>query len=189
MQSTVNNQYNIILPNDKAATYKVVTFIIALLNAAGFTAFYFRETEPGKQILVTIGAVITIIAFTFYIIQLRTKRFTSFKIEISFIIAALIWFIYGNIWLALFLLLFAIFGFYSNKKLVIKFSNDGIEYPSFPVKHFAWAAVDFVILKDGILTIELKNNHIYQFTLDKDIADTIDELRFNSFCKAQKSQN
>lgn len=188
MQSAVNKQYNIILPNDKAATYKVVTFIIALVNATGFTVFYLNETEPGKQILVVLGTIISIIAFVFYILQLTQKKLASFRVEISFVIAALIWCLYGNILLGLILLVFAIFGFYSNRKLVVKFDEQGIDYPSFPAKHFAWSQVDFALLKDGILTIEIKDNRVFQFTLSKEESEKLDEADFNDFCEAQTAK-
>jgi hypothetical protein len=60
-------------------------------------------------------------------------------------------------------------------------------YPSFPVKKIAWAEVDFVMLKDDILTIELLNNKLIQFTLNKQLASAIDADRFNRFCKECKS--
>ncbi len=178
-------QYNIILPDDKATTYKVVTFIIALVNAFGFAVFYFNETEPGKQILVVLGMIISMLAFVFYILQLTQKKFASFRVEISFVIAALVWFLYGNFWLGALLLIFAVFGFYSNRKLVIQFNEQGIEYPSFPKKHFQWQEVDFVMLKDGILTLEMKDNRVFQFTLSKEETDRLDEPGFNNFCNTR----
>ena len=175
-------QYNIILPDDKATTYKVVTFIIVLVNALGFAVFYFNETEPSKQILVALGAIISLLAFVFYILQLTQKRFAAFRVEISFVIAALLWFLYGNAWLGVLLLIFAVFGFYSNRKLVIQFTEQGIDYPSFPKKHFEWQEVDFVIAKDAVLTIEMKDNRVFQFTLSKEQAEKLDEPAFNIFC-------
>lgn len=178
-------QYNIILPDDKATTYKVVTFIIALVNAVGFAVFYFNETEPGRQVLVVPGMLISMLALIFYILKLTQKRLAAFRVEISFIIAALIWLLYGNTWLGILLLIFAIFGFYSNRNLVVRFNEQGIDYPSFPKKHFLWQDVDFVIVKDGILTMEMKDNRVFQFTLSKEQAAMLDEPAFNNFCTAR----
>ena len=76
------------------------------------------------------------------------------------------------------------FPFTLNKKLV-HFSENGITYPTFPTRSISWKEVDFVILKDDILTIEMKNNKLMQFTLEKHISSGINADEFNNFCKQQ----
>jgi hypothetical protein len=46
-----------------------------------------------------------------------------------------------------------------------------------------------VILKDDILSIELKDNRLFQFSLDKNIAAAIDSAAFNNFCKTIAAVN
>lgn len=181
MQPAVKDSYEIEIPNEKAATYRVVTFIIALINAVAFSYLYFNETNKSRIGFASLGAILSITALVFYCIKTYTKNLQTFKIEIAFIILALVWFICGNPWLALLLLVFAFLGFYTNKKTVIRFTKAGIEYPSFPPKKMAWPEVDFAMLKDGILTIEMKNNHVFQFSLSKTESDKLDENSFNDF--------
>lgn len=188
MQSSINDFYEIEIPNEKAATYRVVTFIIALINAVAFTYLYFNETNKSRLGFASLGAILSITALVFYCIRTYTKNLQTFKIEIAFIILALTWFICGNAWLALLLLLFAFLGFYTNKKSVIRFTKDGIAYPSFPPKKLLWTDVDFAMLKDGILTIEMKNNHVFQFSLSKTASDKLDENSFNEFCNSNVQQ-
>ncbi|MBC7935902.1 MAG: hypothetical protein H7Y86_11180 [Rhizobacter sp.] len=183
MQPAIKNNYEIAIPNEKEATYRVVTFIIALINVLVFVYLYFNETIQGKRIFALVGAVLAIISIVFYCIKLRAKHLSDFKIEYVFVLLSLVWFLYGNFWLGLLVFLFAVLGFYTNKKPVIIFRKDGINYPSFPPKLFQWSAVDFAMLKDGILTIEMKDNHLFQFTLTKAEYDKLDEIGFNNFCK------
>ncbi len=183
MQSTVKD-YQIEIPNEKAATYKVVTFIIAFINVAAFSYLYFNEANKSKQSFAMLGVILSIAATVFYILKNYTKTQQSFKIEIAFIILALIWVISGEWLLGLAVLIFAFLGFYANKKTVIQFNQQAIVYPSFPPKSINWAEVDYVILKDGILTIEQKNNKVLQFTLSKNEAEKHDEAVFNNYCKA-----
>lgn len=184
MQPAIKDFYEIEIPNEKAATYKVVTFIIALVNAVAFSYLYFNETNKSRIGFASLGAILSITALLFYSIKTYTKNLQTFKIEIAFIILALTWFVCGNTWLALLLLLFAFLGFYTNKRSVIGFTKEGITYPSFPPKKFSWEAVDFVMLKDGILTIEMKDNHVFQFSLSKTESDKVDESSFNDFCQS-----
>lgn len=76
---------------------------------------------------------------------------------------------------------FAVFGFYAGKKFNVVFDEEKITYPSFPVKRF-WKEVSNVVLKDNVLTIDLENNKLIQFVIDKESAGKIDEKEFNEFC-------
>ena len=185
MQPEIKNNYEIIIPNEKAATYKVVTFIIALINLLVFLYLYFNETNQAKRIVASLGAVLSLVAFVFYCIKLRTKYLGSYKIEIAFIFLAIDWFFYRNFSLGLMMLLFATLGFYANRKTVIRFAREGIRYPSFPPKTLSWGAVDFALLKDGILTIEMKDNRLYQFSLSNEESAKFNEAEFNHFCNEQ----
>ena len=50
-----------------------------------------------------------------------------------------------------------------------------------------WKDISNVVLKDGILTIDLKNNKLIQSVISKESAD-INEREFNLFCKEQLNQ-
>lgn len=177
--------YSIELPNEKLATYRVVTFIIAIINLLAFGYIIFYSNDAGILNILYIGFIVSLLALILFFIKHYGRFFKSFRIEIAFIISGCIWIISANYLLGMLLLLFAFFGLIANKKPVIYFTKEQIRYPSFPEKIFLWPEVDFVILKDDILTIELKNNQLYQFTLGKEIADKIDAAAFNVFCNQQ----
>lgn len=184
MQSAIKDSYEIEVPHEKAATYKVVTFIIALINAAAFAYMYFNEPNKSNRSFALLGLILGSVAFVFYLLKMYTKHLQTFKIEIAFIILAVLWFACGNGWLSLPLLVFAFLGFYTNKKSIIIFNKAGIKYPSFPPRFFKWVELDFVLVKDGILTIETKNNQVLQFTISKEETEKLDEKQFNGFCEA-----
>lgn len=191
MQLTNSYQYglmstfSICIPNEKAATYKLVTFIIALMQIPAFAFVFFNVPAGPPFNLSIIGLLLSVMAFGMYLVKIYTSLLKPFRIEIAFIVFALIWFMMGYYLMPLLLLLFAILGFYTNKKMVIHFKKEGILYPSFPPKTLLWTAVDFVLLKDGILSIEMKDNRLMQFTLDESTANEIDSFSFNNFCKKQ----
>ena len=183
------NSYNISIPDDKATVYKWITFIMLFINLLGFGFIFLNSAENNHKNLSIIGMSINNLSLVIFLLQFYTKKdFLKFyRVEIIFIINALLWLIIGKYLLAILLIAFAVFCFYSNKKLVINFSPEGIRYPSFPSKLFLWADTEQVMLKDDILTIDLKNNKLLQFALDKQYTEAIDEAVFNEFCKVQSA--
>ena len=79
-------------------------------------------------------------------------------------------------------MIFAVLGFYALQSTFTIIANiNGIVYPSFPKKIFKWSELDNVILKDKILTIDLKNNKLIQHTLNESDNKYLDENEVNSF--------
>ena len=72
-------------------------------------------------------------------------------------------------------------GYFANKEKVIVFSDDGILYPSFPEKKYTWDEVAQVIWKDDILSIDLKNNKLIQFKIEKTFSETFDDIAFTQW--------
>ena len=180
------SSYEIEIPNTRVKPYQLITFLIAAANALAFS-FYFINTTAGAQYyrVIQVGFFIAIAGLALFIVNRFTRCLRSFIVEISLIISAACWLLTQNYFLGLMLLLFAVMGLMTKKKPVIGFSKTGIHYPSFPSNTFTWAEVDWVLLKDGILSIELKDNRLMQFTLDKNISDAVNESEFNNYCDAR----
>jgi len=66
----------------------------------------------------------------------------------------------------------------------VQVSETCITYPAFPVKSFNWKELNQVILKDGLLTIDLRNNKLIQQLVDENLT-RVDEREFNDFCSEQ----
>jgi len=180
------NNYSIIIPNEKAPTYRIVTLIITILNILVFGFVFFKTGENNFRNLALMGMLMNIAALVFFLVAQYSKYRISFKVEINFIISAVLWIIIGNYLIACLLGVFAILGFYTNKELRIQFTKEGIRYPSFPPKVIGWNEVVQVLIKDDILTIDLKNNQLLQFNVDRKSNNT-DTMQFNDFCKQHLS--
>jgi hypothetical protein len=176
------NDFAVEIPNERMKTYKIVTFIILTLNFMGY-GYVFLQTNGTSSMIAIVGMVLNAVPWLYYL--LNKKHIASPIIDISIIGNAFIWMFFGAFWMGLMLLFFGFVGFFANKKPVIKFSDDGIEYPSFPIKKYAWADVVQVLWKDDILTIDLKDNKLLQFNMDKPFAEGFDVVGFNEFCKSK----
>ena len=85
--------------------------------------------------------------------------------------------------------MFSLFGLYlvSKRELKIIIENDHIVYPAFPKRRLNWNELNNMVLKDGLLTIDFKNNRIIQQYIEE-TSHTINEKEFNDFCIEQLSK-
>jgi hypothetical protein len=82
------------------------------------------------------------------------------------------------------LLLFILLDFIAHKKLVVDVTDKRIVVPFVLQRTVDWDEVNNVILKDGLLTIDFKNNKLFQqLILNSD--EDINEKEFNEFCHQQ----
>jgi uncharacterized membrane protein YobD (UPF0266 family) len=173
------------IPNDKAATYQLVTFIIAIMNLAAFAVAFLNRPVESSRVPLIIGTFLGLLLLLTLFIQKRSHKPAAVRVEILFIVCGLTWLFTGAFLIGVLLIVFGIMGFITLQKKLIHFSKEGIKYPSFPLKWIPWQEIDFVVLKDDVLTIEMKNNRLMQFTLEKNIAAIINPEEFNHFCRQQ----
>ena len=68
------------------------------------------------------------------------------------------------------------------------FDDDGIVFNSFPEKKYPWNEVQNVVLKFGMLTIDLRNNKIMQGEVNDEVSKQV-ETEFNDYCKGRLQEN
>jgi hypothetical protein len=181
------DNYTIILPNEKAATYKVVTFIIAIINLLAFLLMAMKSAKSElNSVLMPMGFSIMSFPFIYYFIFKKNRKIISF--DVSFLMGGFVWIFLGMVFPGILLLLFSIFGFYTNKIFKLEIGKAEIIYPSFPKKHYSWNEVENLILKDNILTIDFKNNKLLQFTLNESDNKNLNEVNLNNFVQEQLIQ-
>lgn len=80
------------------------------------------------------------------------------------------------------LLLTAIIGIVTKRPDVFIVDETGITWKAFRKKKYPWSSVHQVILKDGMLTIDLKNNTLIQVEVQNP-SMPVQEHDFNQYCK------
>ncbi|MGC4103914.1 hypothetical protein [Ferruginibacter sp.] len=132
-----------------------------------------------------------IVSFAFWIIAtilyyFFKHKFRLFRFQLAMFAAMLAFWLIQYAWLpAIFCAVIIVFVL---RVFAIKstaaFSTSGILIiKSLFKKQYHWKEVDNVVLKDGLLSIDLKNNHLIQAEIDPE--DTTNAAEFNNFCKAQ----
>ncbi len=119
--------------------------------------------------------------YTLLLEKRKTKRVT---LDIALILIALFWISRGRYLISLLLLSVAGIGFYIHRTKQVIVSEAGVRYPYFIDKLIGWSEVSNILLKDDILTIDLKDNSLLQSAVSfKD--GGIDADEFNDYCKHQ----
>ena len=70
------------------------------------------------------------------------------------------------------------------RKPKVKLTEENILYPSLIYRKIRWDELSGILLKDDILTIDLKNNQLIQHQIDQSFLK-INQQEFNDFCKKQ----
>jgi hypothetical protein len=100
------------------------------------------------------------------------------------LISALVWLTmpFGR-WLFVVFVLLAFLEYQAKYPLEIGFTPDKIVINSLLRKSYPWSAFNNVLLKDGLLTLDFKNNRLLQKEVDEDEDGDADEEEFNDYCR------
>jgi len=175
------NPYQFIIPNKKRPVYQVFSYGLILLSCFGLYLFDDQATYPfGRNFYLILAAIVLLRSGWDYLTYKKKKTFLP---QTTFLIVfVLIWFRadFSTIaWLWIFL---SALYFISVRKLKIEVNEQGLEYPSFPPKKMGWSEINNLLLKDDILTIDLKNKKIYQYLIEYP-GNEVNQQEFNDFCQ------
>ena len=85
-------------------------------------------------------------------------------------------------WLIFVFGFFGLFEFQAKFPLEIGFTDKQIVFNSLIKKRYTWSDFNNVVLKDNVLTLDFKNNKIFQKEAIDEEGEA-DEDEFNEFCK------
>lgn len=176
-------QFELELKNEKQGVYKRIMFIILFLNFIFFIYAAGISTDPTQTKWYIFAAVITFAStlFNWY----RNKRVVNQQnFSGNYIALVFAWVVLKNYWLALAHLVLMILFIKADSNKMIKFMSSHIYIQGWPHKKIQWDSVSNIILKDGLLTIDLKNNRLLQANIVENWSH-VQEQAFNQFCHDQ----
>jgi len=178
-------QFDIILKNDKIKSYNNIALIFLLLNFAIFIFLLFYDIYRYPALAFILALIIYLLMRWYLFNNNKTNYFVD---EFVFFIPAAGWLGLHNYFIALGCLLMGILYKLSLQKLKFVFTRGNIMKMNFPKKEFKWNGFNNVILKGNILTLDFKNNKLFQAEIEN---KDVNEIEFNSFAQLQlqKVQN
>ncbi len=174
--------FDIPLKNEKVKSYKTSFIVVLCLNLLTFLFLYYtgHDKITRERSLYIAGCIAIALSLDFYI--KNKERFNFRGAAMGLIIFA--YFMLGYYWPGILMILISVLYLIATRKLVVYISTKNILFPSIPKKKIDWKELNNIILKDNILTIDLKNNKLIQQLIDKN-KTTISEQEFNDFCTRQ----
>lgn len=175
--------YSIVITNERYKTTKMVKLFFLLINVFAIT-YVSLVTDQPKRI---IWAVLTLFVIIGLLIPKKNKlhKYFSQSSAAAYIWLAIGWMSLENYWMLLAVIVFAIINSMLKERHEIKFFDNLITINTFPLKEIKWFELNNVMLKDGLLTIDFKNDKLIQSEIFYQESDVEDETDFNNFCQQQ----
>jgi hypothetical protein len=172
-------KFVIVLKNEKLKTYTVISWLIIALN---FVAFIYLGITK-RAVIDNLPYFAAGLLLCFYVFKRISEReaIENDMVSLSYSLAIVAWIIMQFYWAAGITLILFLFQDISRRTLMVLVYEDGITYPSFPKRNIDWRDLNNVILKDGLLTIDLKSNRLLQ----GESMSVVYEPEFNEFCTAR----
>ena len=173
-------QFELLLKNEKKKSYQRITWLIIISNIALLILLSIKGIFSKGEVI----AIVIMIGLAVFIPLYVKSKDVKIETSIIFIILMTVWISTGYWWVAIINFVFEIFQIAALRNLIVRVKPDTVIYPSFPQRQIDWKELSNLILKDGLLTIDFKNNKIIQQYVDQKSL-TIDEKEFNDFCRQQ----
>jgi hypothetical protein len=177
------DSFEIVLKNEKVKPNNKIGYLISGTNFIFFIFYSFFVRHGYERVLWLVFALL--IPATYFIELSFHKKLTIKKnnISITYCWLVLLW-CAVNLWIAVAHIILLVADTIAKRKLLVNFDTNGIEYPTVPKKNIPWDVLSNVILKDGLLTIDFKNNKLLQSEIET-TGRQINETAFNHFCRQQ----
>lgn len=175
-----------IIKNEKAKTYRMIRRLLTIFNLLVFVYLLILDESRIAGNWYIILSIVALAAFIFFeVIEITAnKPSTDFWYRIVFIYCALVWLGERIWWAALLMLVFCGLDYLAHRRLVITVSDKWIIIPSVPEKKIEWNELSNLVLKDDLLTIDMKNNRLFQHQVISSDWD-VNEEEFNKFCNTK----
>jgi len=180
-------QFQFIIPNGKSKLYDRFAIFLFILNAVVIAAFFTRSIPNDLQLYIGLAALaLSVLAILYYFLHLSFLK-KSEVFLLSMLMIAFYWTSIGYWWIGLLMVILIMLYSRSQREMLIRINKEQVTYPSFPQKVIQWDQLNNIVLKDGLLTIDMKNNKIIQHLVNDN--GSVNEKAFNEFCQAKLKQS
>jgi hypothetical protein len=177
-----NYPYIIVLKNESSWYVNIFGFLLTVGSAVLFAREMFFRNQiilPYMAGIIFIAGLLIWNAFLYF----RTDR--EIYYSKALLIAGLVWTKMPYFeWLVIVFAFLALLEYQAKKPVEVGFAEDHIMLNKLFKKSISWSEIDNVVLRDGWLTINFKNNRLLQKEIDTGESEASDE-EFNEWAKGR----
>ena len=171
-------QYSFALKEEKSKTLPVISVLLCLI-ALPYAFFY--VASKGNLVVLLCG--ILIVAGLMWNLFFAPKQSRKLPYSLLLFLCFTIWIWNGSlVWIGVLYLITALLERRSHRPSKISFSQTGIDYSAMYSRHFDWVTLHNAVMKDGLLTLDFKDNRIIQKLISE---ENLKEAEFNHYCLMQ----
>lgn len=179
--------------------FSAIVFLLSALNMimvdparptpqrdpAGSATWPAAGSHPFAVAIIPIGLALLLIVGVAFNVIARIRRRSGVRYRYWLLVAAIGWIgTTATPWVGAFFFLLAFLEHQTKRPLEIGFDRDRIVMNTLIKRRFDWTMFNHVILKDGLLTLDFKDNRLLQREVtDEEDEDDADEEEFNAFCR------
>lgn len=164
---------------------RIVWFTVFLFLVEWLTMIMLSQYQPSGSIefFGTITSVLLNAGLMISYIFNRKKAHALRYLMFGFVLFGLGWLMLGKPLIALMTFVFFVFGWKEQTPRIITLSQGDIRINSFPEKKFAWYELDNFQCKEGLLTLDFKDNRLLQFSILESLNPDLNEHHVMEFQK------
>jgi hypothetical protein len=177
-------QYIVILKKTSARATDAFSLLLCLFSAI---TFGYRSFTAGHINYLALVLAIALLAGPATTLIIRAKNGTAVRYRIWLLAAAIGWIgLTPTPWVGAFYFVLAFLEAQTKRPLEIGFDQDLVVINTLIKRRFDWSMFNNVVLKDGLLTLDFKDNRLLQKEVaDDEDDDDVDEEEFNAWCRSK----
>ncbi len=178
----MKQEYQFYFLNDRYKYSLLFKWVFVVVNIIAMTFISFKSNKTGGY-LFCLGILVLLVIDFFTTKKREININQKFEFDLLLWWVVFYWVIFEQYWIAA--ACFLVFLAYLSQKKFFKifFSASNISLNSFPKKSISYTQLQNIVLKDGLLTIDFKNNKIIQASIITSLPTVDDEASFNQFCQ------
>lgn len=185
------SKYNYVI-TIKEPDYKradAVAFLMLLLAVAFFVYTIIHQWSSAiyhNAVIMYVVIVAFIVLWSIYRFVTAGKKGEIAYYRLSLFAAAIGWFTQpvANYWMTGLFVLAALLEKQVKFPQEIGVDDNGITFNTLPAKEYEWKDINNLLLKEGMLTVDYKNNKLFQHEIESEISPSL-EQEFNQYCRAK----
>lgn len=179
-------QYVVILKKTGRRATDALSILLSLVSAL---TFGYRSFATGHiDYLALVLAIVLLTGPVLTLIVYRKNRMAA-RYRIWLLAAAIGWIgLTRAPWVGAFYFLLAFLEAQTKRPLEIGFDQDHIIFNTLFKRRFDWSAFNNIVLRDGLLTMDFKDDRLLQKEVaDDEDEDDVEEEEFNAWCRDRLS--